>query len=379
MEVMTTQVLVVGAGPAGLATAIGLAEQGVNFVILDAVAEAQNTSRAAVVHAATLDALRVFGIADRLVAQGIKVPHFRIRDRDSILMHADFSGLPTPFALMIPQDETEAILVARLAELGHEARRPVRLEGLETMKNGVRADCVGAEGRFQISARYIVGADGEKSTVRATAGIGFPGETYGSFLLADVHMDWPIARDEVTLFFSETGMLVVAPMSRDRFRVVAQQADAPSAPTLQDVQRVSDARGPRSSTRVLEVLWGSRFQVHHNLADRLRDGPVLLVGDAAHVHSPAGGQGMNLGLRDAITLSAALAKALRTGSEAPLARYATQRRRAAERVLGMTDRLTRVATLSKPLARWARNRLIAMALILPPVRRAFARTLAGYR
>ena len=380
MTTLTTDVLIVGAGPAGLATAIGLAESGIDFLIVDALAEAQNTSRAAVIHAATLESLRHLKVADRLVAQGIKVPHFRIRDRDSVLLHTDFSRLPTPtaFALMIPQDESEQILIERLAELGHSIRRPVQLVGFEIDKGRVHATCDSAEGRLAIEARYIVGADGEKSLVRHLSRIGFPGDTYGSFLLADVRMDWPVRKDEVTLFFSEAGTLVVAPMSRDRYRVVAQLPDAPSAPTLEHVQRVIDARGPRSGARVREVLWGSRFQVHHKLADRFRDGPTLLVGDAAHVHSPAGGQGMNLGLRDAEALSRGLADAIRTGSDAALDSYAVERRAAAARVLDMTDRLTRVATLADPASRWVRNRLIAAAATLPAVRRYAARTLSGF-
>lgn len=379
MKNIETQILIVGAGPAGLATAIGLAKLGVEFVIIDALPEAQNTSRAAVIHAATLESLHSLNVADQLVAQGIKVPHFRIRDRDSVLLHINFSGLPIPYALMIPQDETEAILISRLTELGHEVRRPVRLVTCERSPSGVRATCEGKDGSFIIDARYIVGADGGKSTVRACAGIDFPGETYGSFLLADVKMDWPIATEEVSLFFSEAGTLVVAPMSRERYRVVAQLKDAPSVPTLEDVQQVIDARGPRSGVRVREVLWGSRFQVHHKLADRLHDGPFLLVGDAGHVHSPAGGQGMNLGLRDAEALSRALEEALRTGSPAPLAAYAAERHKAAAKVLKMTDRLTKTATLANPVTRWLRNRLIAAAFALPVTRNAFAKTLAGYR
>lgn len=380
MPAMSTDVLIVGAGPAGLATAIGLAQRGVDFRIVDALPEAQNTSRAAVIHAATLEGLRELEVADQLVAQGIKVTHFRVRDRDAVLLHTDFSFLPTPkpYALMIPQDESEQILIDRLAELGHAIERPVRLTSFRTSHGRVRTTCEGSDGVLVIEARFIVGADGEKSAVRDGAGIGFPGDTYGSFLLADVRMDWPIAKDEVTLFFSGAGTLVVAPMSRDRYRVVAQLPGAPPVPALEDVQRVIDARGPRSGARVREILWGSRFQVHHKLADRFRDGPVLLVGDAAHVHSPAGGQGMNLGLRDAVALSRALAETIRTGSEAMLGGYAVERRAAAAEVLAMTDRLTRIATLAHPASRWVRNRLIATAAALPPVRRYAARTLAGF-
>ncbi|HEV7274676.1 MAG TPA: FAD-dependent monooxygenase [Devosiaceae bacterium] len=380
MAVTPTDVLIVGAGPAGLATAIGLAQRNIGFRIIDALPEAQNTSRAAVIHAATLECLGELQVADRLITEGIKVPEFRLRDRDSILLHIDFSELPsaTPYALMIPQDESEQVLVDRLSALGHTVERPVRLSSFEAAEERVRATCVGEGGQIEIDARFIVGADGESSTVRTRAAIDFPGDTYGSFLLADVRMDWPLSRNEVTLFFSEAGTLVVAPMSRDRYRVVAQLPGAPSEPSIADVQRVIDARGPRTATRIREVLWGSRFQVHHKLADRFRDGPVLLVGDAAHVHSPAGGQGMNLGLRDATALSGALADAIEKGSDEPLEAYATKRRRAAAEVLAMTDRLTRVATIANPAWRWARNRLIGASGSFPAAKRYIANTLAGY-
>lgn len=374
-------VVIVGAGPTGMALAIGLAERGVDFVILDSLPEAQNTSRAAVIHAATLVTLDRLGVADRLVEQGIKVPHFRIRDRDRVLMHADFSKLesPTPFALMIPQDETEAILVDRLATLGRTVRRPARVTEIERSAGGalVRFEAAGRD--EAIRCKFVVGADGARSIVRSGAGIGFPGSTYGSFLLADVRMRWPLSRDEVSLFFSREGVLVVAPMSDDRYRVVAQAPDAPSSPAAEDVQRVIDARGPTSGAEVTEVLWGSRFQVHHKLADRFLDGPVLLLGDAAHVHSPAGGQGMNLGLRDAGMLAHALAEALEAGTRAPLEHYAATQRSAAQHVLHMTQRLTRVATVRSGPGSRLRNGIISTASRLPPLRRKFARTLAGVR
>lgn len=379
MNEQRTDVVIVGAGPAGLALAIGLADRGVDFVILDGLAEAQNTSRAAVIHAATLAALERLGVAERLVAQGIKVPNFRIRHRDRILAHADFSKLEaaTPYALMIPQDETEAILIGRLASLGHSVRRPASVTGIEAVgeEGLVRYEAAGRAGT--IRCRYVVGADGSKSLVRSGAGIGFPGSTYGSFLLADVRMRWPLKRDEVSLFFSAEGVLVVAPMSNDRYRVVAQAAEAPSVPTVADIQRVVEARGPTSGAEVREVLWGSRFQVHHKLADRFLEGPVVLLGDAAHVHSPAGGQGMNLGLRDGAMLAGSLAEALARGSRAPLEHYAQTRRSAAEHVLRMTHRMTSVATVRSGPRSLLRNSILAAAAQLPPLRRKFARTLAG--
>lgn len=379
MSIPSTEVLVVGAGPAGLATAISLAQAGVKFIIVDALPEAQNTSRAAVIHAATLQSLAKLGVADQLVCQGIKVPHFRVRERSAVLFHGDFSSLPGqwPYALMIPQDETEAILIGRLAQLGQRIIRPARLIGFEPTDNGVRATIDGPDGNVQLEARYMVGADGEQSSVRACAGIPFPGHTYGSFLLADVRLDWPLPKSEVTLFFAEDGVLVVVPLSNERYRVVAQLENAPSEPTIGDVQRILDARGLKSRSAVNQLLWGSRFRVHHKLADRFRSGPVVLVGDAAHVHSPAGGQGMNLGLRDAEALGNCLANALKSAHDADLDRYAAERRVAARRVLAMTARLTRIATLQGPALRWTRNVVLVCAGWLPTARRAVAARIAG--
>ena len=380
MSVLSTEVLIAGAGPAGLATAISLAQAGVDFIVVDALPEAQNTSRAAVIHAATLHSLGKLGVADRLIAQGVEVPHFKVRERDALLFTGDFSSLPGPFpyALIIPQDETEAILTERLRQLGHRINRSARLSRYEVSGDAVRALVEGSADEWTVDARYIVGADGEKSTVRAGADIAFPGHTYGSFLLADVRMNWPLPKSEVGLFFSPGGPLIVVPMSNERYRVVAQLDNAPSEPTPEDVQRILSERSLRSGCYVSELLWGSRFQVHHKLADRFRAGPVLLVGDAAHVHSPAGGQGMNLGMRDAQALGDCLAEALKSVDDANLDRYAAERRAAARKVLTMTARLTRMATLQAPGLRWMRNRALATADHVPVVRNAIASRIAGY-
>jgi 2-polyprenyl-6-methoxyphenol hydroxylase-like FAD-dependent oxidoreductase len=314
-----------------------------------------------------------------LIDQGIKAPDFRVRDRDRILLEASFSVLDssTPFALMIPQDETEEVLTRHLEKLGHSVLRPARLVKIQKGENGVSVLLDGPSGTQTMTARFIVGADGEKSFVRSNAGIAFPGATYGSFLLADIHMSWPIDLREVSLFFAQEGTLVVAPMSNSRFRVVAHLADAPAQPTIADVQRVIDLRGPSKGVTVRDIIWGSRFQVHHKLAARFRDGPYLLVGDAAHVHSPAGGQGMNLGIRDAETLAIALASYLRTpGTQ--LDDYARDRRASAQQVLNRTDRLTKVATLKSPILRWIRDQVLAAAGQSPTIRERIAKMLAGF-
>jgi hypothetical protein len=176
-------------------------------------------------------------------------------------------------------------------------------------------------------------------------------------------MDWRLPGDEVQLFFSPEGLVVVAPLPGERrYRIVATVDEAPEEPSLEDVQALIEARGPRTPRpRVEEVVWSSRFRVSHKLAARYREGAVFLAGDAAHVHSPAGGQGMNTGIQDAANLAWKLALVL--GGQAPdslLDSYGRERRPVAQGVVSTADRLTRLATMRAPLARRLRNLLIPM-------------------
>jgi 2-polyprenyl-6-methoxyphenol hydroxylase-like FAD-dependent oxidoreductase len=281
---------------------------------------------------------------------------------------------------MIPQSTTEAVLEAKLVALGSRVHRGVAALSATREREGAIVRLKSASGERTIRARFVVGADGMHSMVRQAAGIAFHGEAYGSsFILADVRMDWPLGADEVSLFFSSTGLAVVAPLPDGSFRVVATLDDAPDQPDIQHVQRLLNERGPRLETcRVKEVVWGSRFRVHHRLAERYRSGPFLLMGDAAHVHSPAGGQGMNTGLVDAILLGEALTRVIRDGSPTSvLDDYARMRRPAAEQVLALAARLTRIATLGSPPLRRLRNLVLRLLNCLAPFKRSLALTLSG--
>jgi 2-polyprenyl-6-methoxyphenol hydroxylase-like FAD-dependent oxidoreductase len=371
-----TDVLIVGAGPAGLTLATALAARGANFMLIDRQAEGANTSRAAVVHAHTLEALEPLQVAGRLVERGVQAQRFTIRDRDRVLVPIGFDQLPTryPYTLMVSQAVTESVLLERLRELGGQVLRPRVLTDLRQDANGATATL--DDGRH-VRARYVVGADGMHSTVREQAGIGFTGGSYGeSFLLADVRLTGGVPHDEVILYFSPAGMVVVAPLPGGAHRIVATVANAPEHPDAGYLQALLDARGPASERAVVrEVLWGSRFRVHHRLADAYRTGRVLLAGDAAHVHSPAGGQGMNVGIVDAITLADALSQAL-AGNEAALDTYGTTRRPVAGQVIALADRLTRMAT-ARPALRAARNLLLRTLSRVPMVRRQLAWRLSG--
>jgi 2-polyprenyl-6-methoxyphenol hydroxylase-like FAD-dependent oxidoreductase len=374
-----TDVLIIGAGPVGLTLAASLKARGVDVVVIDQAAEGANTSRAAVIHARTLEALHGIDVSDELVRRGIIVPRFTVRDRDRALLTIDFDGLPGrhPYTLMLPQDSTEDVLTSRLEELGGRVHRPCELARLDQDATGVTATMVGGE---SLRASYVVGADGMHSAVREQTGIGFAGDSYAqSFVLADVHLDWEFEDDEVMLYLSPAGLVVAAPLPGGRHRIVATVDEAPERPDRDHIQALLDARGPQKHpARVKDVVWSSRFRVHHRLADRYREGRIFLAGDAAHVHSPAGGQGMNTGIQDAVALAARLAGVLRGGAdESILDQYEDERRPVAADVVGLTHRATLVATVRRPGVRRIRNAALRVLDRIPAVRRKLALNISG--
>lgn len=373
----TTDVLIVGAGPTGLTLAAALAKRGIQTTVVDREAAGANTSRAAVVHARTLEVLESIGVTDRLVKLGVHAPRFTIRDRDRVLVPVRFDNLPTqyPYTLMISQAVTEAVLLERYTELGGQVLWLRALTDLAQNDQGVIAVL---DDGTKLRTRYLVGADGMHSTVRERAGIGFPGGNYGeSFSLADVRLTGAVPSDEVILYFSPAGLIVVAPLPDGVHRIVATVDSAPEHPDIDYVQALLDARGPeRERFIVNEVVWGSRFRVHHRVVDTYRAGRILLAGDAAHVHSPAGGQGMNTGIQDAIVLAEALATTVASGNEEPLNAYGAIRRPVAKEVVVLTDRLTRLATVGRRL-RLVRNSFLKLLSCVPAFRRQLAWRLSG--
>jgi 2-polyprenyl-6-methoxyphenol hydroxylase-like FAD-dependent oxidoreductase len=293
------------------------------------------------------------------------------------LMPIDFSVLPTdyPYTLMISQATSEALLVERLAELGGEVVRPKALNRLSHEPDGVTAIFDDGD---TIRARYVVGCDGAHSRVREQAGLGFAGGDYAeSFALADVRLCGEAPTDEVILFYAVNGLNVLAPLPGGIHRIVAPSDHIPEVPSAQFIQNIMDSRGfgPGRSV-VTELVWASRFHIQHRVVDTYQAGRLLLAGDAAHVHSPAGGQGMNLGIQDAVALADALHDVLNGVTDAALDAYSASRRPIAQQVLTTTGRLTRLATLPRA-ARPARNGLMRLAAQLPAVRSRLAWRLSG--
>lgn len=374
---MDTDVLVVGAGPTGLTLAASLLRRDADVVVVDRLTAGANTSRAAAVNARTLEVLEDVDVSRRMVKSGLIAPRFTMRQGARMLIPIDFSALPTnyPYTLMISQASTEALLVERLAELGGDVLRPKSLTRLSQDRDGVAATFADGD---TIRARFVVGCDGVHSTVREQAGIGFAGGDYAeSFALADVRLAGEAPDDEVILFYAMNGLNVLAPLPGGIHRIVAPSAHAPEVPSAEFIQDIMDTRGfgPARSV-VTELIWGSRFHIQHRVAGTYRAGRLLLAGDAAHVHSPAGGQGMNLGIQDAVALADALRDALPRGSGAALDVYSASRRPIAQEVLTATGRLTRLATLPRAV-RPARNALMRLAAQVPAVRSQLAWRLSG--
>jgi 2-polyprenyl-6-methoxyphenol hydroxylase-like FAD-dependent oxidoreductase len=367
-------VLVVGAGPTGLTVAISLLSSGRSVTVVDDHEEGDNTSRAAVVFPATLEMLDRYGIAQRLAAQGIHTPRFTIRDRDRVLTPVPFDKLPTafPYALLISQAVTEAVLPEKLKQLGGRVLRPRTVTKVDQDNAGASVTFASGE---QMRAAFVVGADGARSTIREQVRIDFIGDSAGaSYSLADVHLTGGVPDDELVVYFSPAGHLVVLPLPGGIHRIVANVDEAPQEPDLDFLQQLLDTRGPKSERAVVHnVVWGSRFLTRHAVASSYRAGRIVLAGDAAHVHSPIGGQGMNLGINDAVTLGQALSETLQGRSPDLLDAYNAVQRRVAEQVITATDLLTKVATMPE---HFRRIRNLVLVAFSPLISKLLARRLS---
>lgn len=244
----TTDVLIVGAGPTGLALALALQRAGVDYALIDKLANGQNTSRAAVIHAHALEMLDDLGVSQQLTDEGLKLATFSIRDRDRTLVQLHFDALETqhPYLLMLPQDVTERVLSEHLVGLGGQVHRGITATAIRQDASGAHVSLTSDAGTHTIAARYVVGGDGMHSVVRTASGATFEGSAYGeSFVLADVAMDWSHGRDDVMLFFSPAGLVVVAPLPHGTFRIVATLDDAPERPAVGTSRRSWTLEVPR--------------------------------------------------------------------------------------------------------------------------------------
>jgi 2-polyprenyl-6-methoxyphenol hydroxylase-like FAD-dependent oxidoreductase len=374
-------VLVVGAGPVGLSMACELRRQGVECLLVDEddgptpILE----SRALGIHARTLEAFQRLGAADAMIAEGRRMNGVGVYSEGARIagmrLALDPDDTRYPFVLCLPQSRTERILIDRLSELGGGVEWGKRLTSFEADDDGVTAELKGVSGSAdRVRARWLVGCDGAHSAVRHGLGLAFEGGKYAQrFLLADVGLAWSRPADEIAVTLTPGGPFVAFPLPEDgRWRLVdvTGEVDAVDPDAIADRFRDLVTRHGDSAATIDRPSWTSSFTIQRRVVDRFRQGRCFVAGDAAHIHSPAGGQGMNTGVQDAVNLAWKLALAIRGEASAGLLdSYDAERRPVALAVLRGTDLLTRAVTLRNPLARRTRDALFGLLSHVGLVRR----------
>lgn len=408
MDTRSAQVVVAGAGPSGLAAAVELARHGVRVRVVDRGRGPVDQSRATIVHARTLEVLDRYGVADTALSRGVPIVQVELHHQGRPVAVLPLAGAGTegmtrfPCALSLEQSETERILLDVLADLGITVDWGVSVQDVRTDPDGVTLEVRTDGGAETISTEWLVAADGASSTVRKALRIPFDGNTYPQIgMLADVTLDVTLPSDRLRLNLTSGGFVGILPLGGRKHRLFG--AVPPGfAPDSGDRPISHESYAELSRDRLQtwfddyfavdgtlrEVHWASLFRFHSRLAERYREGRVFLVGDAAHVHNPAGGQGMNLGVGDAVNMGWKLAAVIKgEASPALLDTYESERRDIARTIIRNTDRGFRMETTSNPVAMWLRLRVAAKTLgvlsratfVRRTVFRMLSQTWIGYR
>ncbi|MRX09013.1 NAD(P)-binding protein [Pseudoduganella sp. FT25W] len=340
---MATQVLIVGAGPTGLVLAIALARRGVAVRIIDKNSGPGQASRAMAVHARTLEFYRQLGFADAVLSQGIKIDAIHLREHGEDIAALPLNDIgaglsPYPFVLAFPQDDHERFLVAQLQAEGVAVEWNTELESVTQDEWGVRAVLEYNGDRIACSSTYLCGCDGARSRVRESLRLTFSGGTYDHlYYVADVQTAGPPNPDLLAHLGAHTFALMLPVRSRGMQRLIGIMP--PGAPAEPDFESVRPVLEPLLGIKVDQVNWFSTYHVHHRVAARFRVERCFIAGDAAHIHSPAGGQGMNTGIGDAINLAWKLAHVLQGRADAKLLdTYEAERIIFARKLVVTTDR-----------------------------------------
>jgi 2-polyprenyl-6-methoxyphenol hydroxylase-like FAD-dependent oxidoreductase len=376
----STDVLVVGAGPVGLFLANECARRSIRCRIVEQNPGQSEHSKALGIMARTLEIFDMAGIVPSFLEVANRVSSAVMLTHNRRLAQITFAGAesPYPFIAMVPQPTTEALLVQTLQRRGGAVEYETSFVSATQDADGVDAILEHQGQRSSVRASFVVGCDGAHSRVRHLLNLPFEGAQYhATFMLADVETNEALPGDEMHLCPHEDGPLAIFPMSSTRRRVVAT-VDRPegAAPTLPIVRALLERRAPQGiEARALN--WSTYFQIHHRQVARLQVGRMFVAGDAAHIHSPFGGQGMNTGLQDVWNLAWKLDLALRHRARADLlASYTTERRPIIKHVIETTDFITKALGTPSRLAQGVRNLVIPVISRLAPFQHGFVQTLS---
>ena len=372
-----TDLLIIGAGPTGLTAAAEAVRHGLSVRIVDANERRSTHSKALVLHSRSLEVFTDMGFADHVLQSGQEFRALNIYAEGKQLTRIDFRTIEWqdaiyPFWLSIPQSETERLLEEHLARLGVQVERLIRLTDLTQLDDRVQATLTSINNSGEmiqeevVTVPWLIGCDGARSTTRKLCKIAFEGTAEDEvFILGDVQIDWGEPEDEGQNFMSSDGILLVVPLPQPRqYRVIAHmpehaEGEAPEI-TLAILQSLMDQRtGMKSDLH--DLAWSSSFSVKHLVAASHRQGRVFLAGDAAHIHSPVGGQGLNTGIQDAYNLLWKLALVHQGhGDEQLLDSYAVERHEVAEATIKKVSFATNLVTMKNPISRTLRNQLAAI-------------------
>ncbi len=385
-----SDVLIAGAGPTGLVLALWLTKAGAKVRIIDKTAGPGTTSRALAVQARTLELYRQLDLTDAVIARGHRTPggNFWIAGERKARISLEGIGkgaTPYPFLHIFPQDEHEKLLIERLEALGVRVGRQTELLGFTETSDGITARLRGPDGgEHDHRARYLAGCDGARSKVRDIIGTGFPGGTYRHlFYVADIEGQGPALNGELNVDLGTSDFVAIFPLAGEgRARLIGtvrdERADRAETLTFDDV---SSEAIQQMKMSVRKVNWFSTYHVHHRVTEHFRKGRAFLAGDAAHIHSPVGGQGMNTGIGDAINLAWKLAAVVAGRAQQDLLdSYEAERIGFAHRLVASTDRAFTFVTSEGRLASFVRTYLapivIATAFKFEAVRRFAFRTVS---
>ncbi|HEY6456625.1 MAG TPA: FAD-dependent monooxygenase [Steroidobacteraceae bacterium] len=378
---LNTDVLIVGAGPVGLFLANECARRALRFRIIEARPAQSQHSKALAIFPRTLEILDMAGLAEPFLAQANHVTSVAVVVHEHRLAHLRFAPeqTPYPFVAMVPQDVTEALLAGQLRHGGGSVEYETTFVSALEENEAVTVNAVqkGISKRFRTS--FLVGCDGAHSAVRHLLDLPFAGGDYSaSFMLADVETNEALPADEMQLCPHESGPVAIFPMSATRRRIVASVEDAAGdAPSLDLVRRLLTERAP-AGLEARSLRWSTYFRIHHRHTAQLRVGRIFIAGDAAHIHSPFGGQGMNTGLHDVWNLVWKLDLAVRGhANETLLDSYTTERLPIIQDVIDNTDFLTKALGTPSRLAQALRNTLIPALSRLPLFQHALVNRLSG--